>query len=99
MTISAAGSTGRRCRPRVQWAPEPIAWRCLQAYGPIWRRSFGFHAVYNFDYGCQGNEDRLMERDRIMAQSGYMTRSNPYLWAGLVKAAPWIEDRMKADGR
>lgn len=91
----------RRYRPGLQaagfeWAPEPIA----QAFAfEIVRpnkeqRHFGFHAVYNFNYGCEGDEERALERARIMRKSEYFTKSNPYLWGGMVKAFPWIEERL-----
>jgi hypothetical protein len=84
----------RKYRPSLQsagfeWAPEPIA----QAFAfetvrpdPT-AKHFGFHAIYNFNYGCEGDEQRMLERARIMVRSDYMTKTNPYFWKGLLKAA------------
>ena len=92
----------RKYRPSLQsagfeWAPEPIAqafaFECVRPDKEA--RHFGFHAVYNFNYGCQDDEGRLLERAEAMAQSNYVTKTNPYLWKGLLKAAPWIEERFK----
>lgn len=91
----------RRYRPGLQavgfeWAPEPIA----QAFAfEIVRpnkdqKHFGFHAVYNFNYGCEGDEERAIERAKLMRQSEYFTKTHKYLWGGMVKAFPWIEERL-----
>jgi hypothetical protein len=94
----------RKYRPTLQnagfeWAPEPIAqafaFECVRPDESA--KHFGFHAVYNFGYGCQNDERRLIERARIMARSDYMTKSNPYFWKGLIKAAPWLEERIKQE--
>src|SRR5262245_35818221 len=72
----------RHYRPTLQnagfvWAPENVA---LDFSFETTRpdpaaRHFGFHAAYNFDYGC-GSEERLHERAALMARSSYMTKSN-----------------------
>jgi len=94
----------RKYRPTLQtagfeWAPEAIAqafaFECVRP--DITARHFGFHAVYNFNYGCQDDEARLLERAHAMKQSNYITKSNPYLWQGLIKAAPWLEERLKQE--
>lgn len=91
----------RHYRPVLQgegfeWAPEPLAQRfafeCVRPDPTA--RHFGFHAAYNFDYGCEGDEERILRRARIMAKSGYITKSNGYIWKGLVKKMPWIEERL-----
>ncbi len=93
----------RKYRPSLQhygfeWAPEPIAQAfAFEVVKPESPKTFGFHAVYNFGYGCQDDEERLMQRARIAVRSDYITKTNPYLWKGIVKAAPWIEDRLEAE--
>lgn len=92
----------RHYRPILQdagfeWAPEPIAqvfsFECVRPDKTM--RHFGFHSVSNFDYGCEGNEDRALERARLMQKSPYITKSNPYLWKGLLKSMPWLEGRLE----
>ncbi len=88
----------RRYRPLLQdlgfeWAPEPIAQQfAFEVVRPdLKTKHFGFHAVYNFDYGCEGDEARVLERAKLMAKSSYMTKSNPYLWEGLMKKFPELQ--------
>lgn len=94
----------RKYRPSLQnagfeWAPDPIAqsfaFECVRP--DLTARHFGFHAVYNFDYGCQNDESKLLDRARVMARSDYITKTNPYLWEGLLKAAPWLEERLQQE--
>src|SRR5580765_1911744 len=90
----------RKYRPSLEhagfeWAPENLA---LQFAFETTRpdptaRHFGFHAAYNFDYGCAGSEERLLERARLMARSGYATRSNKYIWEGFAKKCPRIAEQ------
>lgn len=68
----------RKYRPTLQdagfeWAPESLANDFsfeTQRPDPS-SRHFGFHASYNFDYGCENNEERLLSRARLIAQSSY----------------------------
>lgn len=87
----------RKYRPSLEsagftWAPESLAldfsFECVRPDTSA--KHFGFHAAYNFDYGCSGDEERLLERAKLMVSSGYMTRSNPYLWEGFSKKCPEI---------
>jgi hypothetical protein len=87
----------RRYRPTLQqcgfeWAPESLAINfAFETTRPDpSARHFGFHAAYNFDYGCNNSGTRLLERARLMIKSGYMTRSNPYIWTGFAKKCPDI---------
>lgn len=56
-----------------RWAPEIIAkdfaFECVRY--PADHETFGFHAAFNFDYGC-GDEARLLERARVMWRSEYI---------------------------
>lgn len=91
----------RRYRPTLEqegftWAPEALASDFafeVQRPSPH-SHHFGFHACYNFAYGCSGDEERLMERARLMSKSRYMTVSNPYFWQGFAKANPNIFKRL-----
>jgi hypothetical protein len=87
----------RKYRPTLEaagfeWAPEAVAqdfaFECARPDPNA--RHFGFHAAYNFDYGCGGDEQRLLERARIMLRSGYATRTNKYIWDGFAKKCPHI---------
>jgi len=91
----------RKYRPALQdegfaWAPESVAidfaFECVRLFER--KRHFGFHAAYNFDYGCGGDRERILERARIMARSGYMTVSNPYIWDGFIKSNSWVPDEL-----
>jgi len=70
-----------------EWAPEQLAQDfAFETVRPDKdARHFGFHASYNFDYGCEGNEQRLLERMTLMARSEYITKSK---WDGLSKKRP-----------
>jgi len=92
----------RKYRPALQnegfvWAPEDEA---LKFSFEITRpdktaRHFGFHAAYNFNYGCGYDRERLLERARLMVKSKYMTKSNPYFWSGFVKANPELANELE----
>ena len=91
----------RKYRPALQgvgfeWAPEPIAqafaFECVRPDKSA--RHFGFHAAYNFDYGCEDDEERILERARLMKRSSYICKSNGYIWKGFVKKMPWVEERL-----
>jgi len=92
----------RKYRPSLQnvgfeWAPDPIAHAfAFEVTRPDPdARHFGFHAVYNFNYGCQNDDQKLLERAKVMARSNYITKTNPYLWKGLIKAAPHLEPQLE----
>jgi Protein of unknown function (DUF5672) len=93
----------RRYRPALQdegfvWAPENLAYDFAFECGrpdPT-ARHFGFHAVFNFDYGCENNEERLLERARIMARSDYVTKRAT--WDGFAKKHPQIIHKLKEVG-
>jgi uncharacterized protein DUF5672 len=82
-----------------EWAPEPIAQRfafeCVRPDKSA--RHFGFHAAYNFDYGCQNDRERILERARLMAKSEYITKKSPYIWQGFVKRNPWVAEEIKIE--
>jgi hypothetical protein len=91
----------RKYRPQLEqlgfeWAPEALAidfaFECVRPDPSA--RHFGFHAAYNFDYGCGGDEQRLLERARIMFRSGYAMRSNRYIWDGFAKKCPHIVEQV-----
>lgn len=88
----------RKYRPKLQdygfeWAPEALAFdfafECVRPSPNS--RHFGFHAAYNFEFGCEGNRTRVLERAKIMEKCDYMTKSNPYIWKGLLEKSPWLE--------
>ena len=98
----------RKYRPTLEsagfrWAPESLAIDfAFETTRPDPKgRHFGFHAAYNFDYGCQGDEDRLLKRAKLLAESGYATESHKYIWEGFAKRCPEIAARVRAvyDGR
>lgn len=74
------------------WAPETVAkdfaFECVRPDPES--RHFGFHAAYNFDFGCGGDEGRLRDRARLMMESSYITGTNR--WSGLAKKFPWMDE-------
>jgi uncharacterized protein DUF5672 len=87
----------RKYRPALQeagfvWAPEMLAqnfaFECVRRDPTA--RHFGFHAAYNFNYGCEGDAERLHQRAALMARSNYITKRNPYIWDGFRKSHPEI---------
>jgi hypothetical protein len=93
----------RKYRPTLQqegfvWSPEKLAadfaFECVRP--DLASRHFGFHAAYNFDYGCGGDEARILERVKLMSCSGYF-KSNKYFLEGVIKKMPWIEERLKEE--
>jgi Protein of unknown function (DUF5672) len=94
----------RQYRPTLQeagfvWAPEDVAidfaFECVRSHERT--RHFGFHAAYNFDYGCGFDQERIMQRARIMAKSRRMTVTHPYFWEGFVKSNGWVVDRLRQE--
>jgi len=97
----------RKYRPTIQgagfeWSPDDLALRfAFETTRPDKSaRHFGFHAAYNFDYGCDNDQSRLLERARMMVKSGYATTRNRYIWEGFSKKCPEIarqvEDELAA---
>jgi hypothetical protein len=91
----------RKYRPSLasagfEWAPEALAldfsFECVRPDPTA--RHFGFHAAYNFDYGCENDERRLRQRAELMAQSNYITKSNKYIWEGFRKKNPVLADEI-----
>lgn len=73
-----------------EWAPEPLAKDfAFETIRPEPCRTFGFHACYNFDYGCQDDEERFLHRVKLMAQSNYITSAK---WDGLIKRRPDLHE-------
>jgi hypothetical protein len=94
----------RKYRPTLEsagfvWSPDNLALDfAFETTRPDPNaRHFGFHAAYNFDYGCGGDDARLMQRARLMAQSNYMRVTNPYFWSGFGKKHPEIVARVLAE--
>lgn len=94
----------RKYRPALQdagfvWAPEELAIEFSFEIPQKWerKRHFGFHAAYNFDYGCGFDRLRILERARLMAGQSYMTGSNPYFWDGFVKSNPWVPEVLEKE--
>ena len=94
----------RKYRPALQqegfmWAPDDVA---LDFAFEVVRpdpnaRHFGFHASYNFGYGC-GTRERLLERARLMLKSKYMTEQHTYFWNGFCNRNPGIAEALEAEG-
>lgn len=95
----------RKYRPRLQgegffWAPEDLA---LEFAFEVVRpdptaRHFGFHASYNFGYGCGYNRERLLERARLMLKSKYLTEVHTYFWNGFCNRNPGIAEALMEEG-
>jgi Protein of unknown function (DUF5672) len=90
----------RKYRQRLQdegfvWAPEPLAldfaFECVRPDPSA--KHFGFHAAFNFDYGCKGDDGRLLERAKLMAQSNYIY--NGPFWQGFASKCPGIVEQLK----
>lgn len=79
LAIQAAG---------FEWAPEMVAKDfAFETTRPDpSAKHFGFHACYNFDYGCEGDSERLLARAKMMAQSSYIM--NTVRWNGFIKKCP-----------
>ena len=94
----------RKYRPTLEsagfeWAPSSLA---IQFSFETTRpdetaRHFGFHAAYNFDYGCQNNEERLLERARLMFKSDHFTKKQKYFWEGFARKCPEIARRVQEE--
>ena len=98
----------RKYRPRLEsagfrWAPEDLAGRfAFETLRPAPdSKHFGFHAAYNFDFGCEGDSEKLLAKARHLAKSQYATGSNRYIWEGFAKKCPDIAARVREafDGR
>lgn len=92
----------RHYRPTLQqagfeWAPEMIAkdFAFETSRPEPKQRHFGFHAAYNFDYGCEDDEERLLERARMMSRSNYIFKRNSYIWKGFKKKFPELCDMLE----
>lgn len=90
----------RKYRPTLQeagflWAPERLAqdfaFECVRP-DPL-ARHFGFHATMNFDYGCRGDESRLLERAQLMSRSDYISKGN--MWRNFAKKCPQIVEQLQ----
>jgi hypothetical protein len=95
----------RQYRPTLQeagfeWAPEDLAikfsFECVQSAER--HAHFGFHAAYNFDYGCGFDRERILQRARLMVGSHYMTVTNKYIWEGFVKSNGWVVEALREEG-
>lgn len=93
----------RKYRPSLEaagfvWADEvtaqQFAFECVRPDSSA--RHFGFHAAFNFDYGCNGDEERILQRARIMEKSGYITKAG-HIWSAFNKKFPWVAERLMED--
>jgi len=93
----------RKYRPTLQergftWAPETLAIDFAVECEKMGReRHFGFHAAFNFEFGCDGDRKRILERARLMAASHYITKGDARLWNTFIKANPWVTDALNAE--
>jgi hypothetical protein len=95
----------RKYRPRLQadgfqWAPDDLAFRFAIEVESHKKRDghFGFHAAYNFDFGCGFDRERILERARVMLQSRHMTVTHPYFWHGFIRTNPWVMEALGIGG-
>lgn len=82
------------------WAPDSIALDfAFEVVRPIPNsRHFGFHASYNFGYGCGGDMQRLLERARLMIKSKYLTEQHTYFWNGFCNKNPGVAEALEGEG-
>lgn len=89
----------RKYRPALeaagfQWAPEPLAkdfaFECVPPKGA----TFGFHATFNFDYGCRDDESRLLQRAELMARSDYVKGKS---WDKFLEKCPRAREVLKEE--
>jgi hypothetical protein len=82
------------------WAPDNVALDfSFEVIRPVPdSRHFGFHASYNFGYGCGGSLERLLERARIMIKSKYLTEQNTYFWNGFCNKNPGVAEALESEG-
>ncbi len=85
----------RKYRPSLQeegftWAPDDLALKfAFEVVRPdTSARHFGFHACFNFGYGCGGDLGRLMERAKLMLKSPSLTTTNSVYWNGFINRNP-----------
>lgn len=88
----------RTYRPALEdagfvWAPEHIAhefaFECCRPSATS--KHFGFHACFNFPDVL--DEERLLERARLMIRSPYITK-NDYMWKAFCAKAPHIIEKL-----
>lgn len=98
----------RKYRTRLEvegfrWAPEELArdFAFETSRPQPDSRHFGFHAAYNFDYGCGGDAEKLLAKAKLLAKSEYKTGDNRYIWEGFANKCPEIAARVREvfDGR
>ena len=82
------------------WAPDDLALNfAFEVVRPNPKqRHFGFHASYNFGYGCGGDMERLLERARLMIKSPYLTTQHTYFWNGFCNRNPGVAEALMAEG-
>lgn len=95
----------RKYRPMLQdegfsWAPDDVALDfAFEVVRPDTNaRHFGFHACFNFGYGCGGDMERLLERARLMLKSHYLTVQHTYFWNGFCNRNPGVAEALMAEG-
>jgi hypothetical protein len=90
----------RKYRPSLEnagfiWADEATAYNFAFEWGKPepGSRHFGFHACFNFDYGCEGDEQRLLERAEIMSRSDYIKRGQ--FWQSFTTKYPGVVEKLQ----
>lgn len=95
----------RKYRPSLEaagfvWADEPLAYQfafeCVRPDPTA--RHFGFHAAFNFDYGCGGDEEKILQRARIMVASPYISKAK-HIWDSFNRKFPWVADRLREENQ
>jgi hypothetical protein len=91
----------RKYRPTLEaagfvWANEKLAYNfAFECVRPdVTAKHFGFHAAFNFDYGCESNDERLLERAKMMARSDYISN---HQWTAFKTKCPQIAQRAKEE--
>jgi Protein of unknown function (DUF5672) len=75
-----------------EWAPEALARRFSAPVGrDLSQRMFGFHSLAGFWYGCKGDQEKFLERVRILARSKHLSGA---LWTDFVDKNPEVQEEL-----
>lgn len=75
-----------------EWAPEALARRFSAPVGrDLSQKMFGFHSLAGFWYGCQGDQERFLERVRLLARSKHLSGA---LWTDFVDKNPEVQEEL-----
>jgi hypothetical protein len=75
-----------------EWAPEALARRFSAPVGrDLSQRMFGFHSLAGFWYGCKGDQEKFLERARILARSKHLSGA---LWTDFVDKNPEVQEEL-----